>query len=85
MLVVPFGFDQPDNAARVARLGVARMLPRLHYNVALATSELKALLNGEEYMQKATEIARQVQADNGAKKACDAMETLLDKQSGSRK
>ncbi len=77
MLVVPFGFDQPDNAARLVRLGVARTLPRLRYNVASATSELKALLKGGEYAQRATEVARQIQTDDGAKKACDAMETLL--------
>ena len=32
MLVVPFGFDQPDNAARAVRLGVALTLPRRGYD-----------------------------------------------------
>jgi UDP:flavonoid glycosyltransferase YjiC (YdhE family) len=32
MLVVPRAFDQPDNAARAERLGVARVVPRAQYN-----------------------------------------------------
>ena len=34
MLVVPFAHDQPDNAARVRRLGVARVLSRRAYRAA---------------------------------------------------
>ncbi len=41
MLVVPFAFDQPDNAARLQRLGVARAIPRKHYTARRAYSELE--------------------------------------------
>ena len=35
-LVVPWSQDQPDNAARVRRLGVARVLPRNRFDAAAA-------------------------------------------------
>ncbi len=77
MLCVPFGFDQPDNAARVTRLGAARTIPRHRYQANLAARELQALLSNGHYAQRATEIGQQIRADNGAKKACDALESLL--------
>ncbi|MCB1025099.1 MAG: glycosyltransferase family 1 protein, partial [Acidobacteria bacterium] len=39
-LVMPYGLDQPDNAARVVRLGVARSIPRKKYSAALAEKAL---------------------------------------------
>ncbi len=77
MLVVPFAFDQPDNAARVTRLGIARTLSRSRYTTDHATRELKALLSDTRYAQRAADVSRQVQAENGAGAACDALETLL--------
>src|SRR5439155_1833991 len=44
MLVVPFGGDQYDNGARVARLGVGRVMKRNHYRADRAAIELKQLL-----------------------------------------
>ena len=77
MLVVPFAFDQPDNAARVTRLGVARTLARARYNTDHAAKELKALLSETHYVQKAAVVGRQIQSENGAGAACDALERLL--------
>ena len=34
MLVMPCAWDQPDNAERVARLGIARIISRRHYTPA---------------------------------------------------
>lgn len=77
MLVVPFSHDQPDNAARVKRLGVARTLPRSSYHATSATRELRALLDDPSYSTKAMEIGRRVQNEDGARTACDYIESFL--------
>ncbi|PWU07363.1 MAG: hypothetical protein C5B47_06320 [Verrucomicrobia bacterium] len=41
-LLMPLGFDQPDNAARLAKLGVARI--HCHFTVESIARELRALL-----------------------------------------
>ena len=53
MLVVPFAFDQPDNAARLQRLGVARAIPRKHYTAKRAYAELSRLLTDPAYAASA--------------------------------
>ncbi|HEY9403505.1 MAG TPA: nucleotide disphospho-sugar-binding domain-containing protein [Pyrinomonadaceae bacterium] len=76
-LVVPFSHDQFDNGARVARLGCGRMLARPRYHAASATRELRAILGDENYQVNATRIGRRVQAEDGARAACDAIEEVL--------
>ena len=76
-LVVPHAHDQFDNAARVVRLGCGRSLPRPRYNAASATKELAALFDNRNYATKAGEIGLQVQKENGAAAAADAIEELL--------
>lgn len=74
MLVVPFAFDQPDNAARLQRLGVARTIPRQRYRAPRAYSELQELLTAPAYAENACAAARTVANENGVRAACDAIE-----------
>ena len=74
MLVVPFAFDQPDNAARLQRLGVARAIPRRQYTARRAFAELERLLCDPAYAASAQAAARKIAAENGARAACDAIE-----------
>jgi UDP:flavonoid glycosyltransferase YjiC (YdhE family) len=76
-LVVPFSHDQFDNGSRVKRIGAGRMLPRSRYNAASAARELRALLADESYTTRATEVGRQIRAENGAVAAADAIEEVL--------
>jgi UDP:flavonoid glycosyltransferase YjiC (YdhE family) len=76
MLLVPFGFDQPDNSARSVRLGLARSIPRKSYSAEIATRELRRLLADECYLAKATEASRQITSENGVGRACDELESL---------
>src|SRR5947209_6105397 len=71
MLVVPFAHDQPDNAERVVRLGIARTIPRRRYSPALAAAELGRLLDDPAYSQRASEVGRQVRQEEGGRAACD--------------
>ncbi len=76
-LVVPHAHDQFDNAARVARLGTARVLPRPQYNATTATRELDKLLTDQSYATRAADIGRIVQQEDGARAAADAIEAVL--------
>jgi rhamnosyltransferase subunit B len=74
----PFAHDQFDNAARITRLGVGRILPRAKYNTMRAIKELSRLLKEQSYTIRATAIARHVQIEDGIRTACDAIgEQLL--------
>jgi UDP:flavonoid glycosyltransferase YjiC (YdhE family) len=77
MLVVPFAHDQPDNAARVARLGVARVLQAQRYDARSATRRLRELLGGG-FGERATRVAGIVRQEDGAARAADELQRLLD-------
>jgi UDP:flavonoid glycosyltransferase YjiC (YdhE family) len=77
MLVVPYAHDQPDNAARVRRLGVGRTVPAWRYTPDRAAAELRHLLGDPVYHQRASEVGEQVRREDGVRAACDALEGLL--------
>ena len=76
MLVVPHSHDQPDNAFRVVRLGVARTLYPKRYTAARAATELRRLLDDPEYAERARQVARIVAAEGGAAAAADAIASV---------
>ncbi len=75
-LIVPYGFDQPDHAARMERLGVARSIGRHSYSAESATAALRHLLDNPRYALRAKVVAKEVQAEDGLKDSCDAIERL---------
>jgi rhamnosyltransferase subunit B len=81
MLVVPYAHDQPDNADRLCRLGIARTLVPQSYTPARVVAELSHLLDDPSYAQRASEVGMKIRAENGVQAACDALEALLQKQS----
>ncbi|MEG4801366.1 glycosyltransferase [Microcoleus sp. ARI1-B5] len=76
-LVMPYSHDQPDNAARVERLGTSRTVARKSYTALRAARELSELLDNPGYAEKAAELGRIVGAQNGVFVACDEIEKLL--------
>jgi UDP:flavonoid glycosyltransferase YjiC (YdhE family) len=74
MLVVPFAFDQPDNAARLQRMGVARAINRASYTGRRAHIELEHLLNDVSYATRAAAVASKLAEENGVRAASDAIE-----------
>ena len=77
MLVVPYGWDQPDNAYRIERLGAGLHLPRSRYTVESATAAIGRLLDNPRYSAISAEPASQVQGENAIASACDAIHSLL--------
>jgi UDP:flavonoid glycosyltransferase YjiC (YdhE family) len=76
-LVMPYNFDQPDHAARMARLGVGRVISRGSYSARRVASHLERLLGDATYGKNAAEIGKVVERENGAVTACDALQKLL--------
>ena len=74
---MPYGHDQPDNAARCKRIGVARTVSRDLYRAERAAFELEKILSDPAYAKTASEKAEIVRAEHGTKVACDAIEDVL--------
>ena len=82
MLVVPHCHDQPDNAHRLERLGVARAIPAERYTVRRATRTIAALLADSAAAERARLLGAQIAAETGVATACDALEGLLGDRAG---
>lgn len=77
-LIVPQCHDQPDNAFRVEKLGVARVLPQHRYRCKTLVKELNYLLTHYVFMaEKANKVRGQILAEKGTQLACDKIETYL--------
>lgn len=76
-LIVPFAFDQADNAAHAVRLGTSRTLYGLQYSANRLTKELGILLDRPHYAEKAKAVSDDLCQENGAAAACNLMEELL--------
>ena len=76
-LITPVGFDQPDNAERAVRLGVARVLPFRKVSTRRMTEALGALLADQQIASAATAVAVALRAVDGAGAAADALVRAL--------
>ena len=76
-LIVPFAFDQPDNAAHAQRLGTSRTLYRKQYLARRVARELNVLLTEQRYSDRAREVSRQLRSERGSSVACDLLEQVL--------
>lgn len=76
MLIMPYSHDQPDNARRMRRLKVARVIRRSNYTPVRVARKLRSILEEPQYLRRAVSVARQLMHENGVKTACDALEEL---------
>jgi rhamnosyltransferase subunit B len=76
MLVVPHAHDQPDNAARVTRLGVARTIRQHSYRGARVARELERMLGDTRLHARAGEVGAIVRSEGGAVAAAAAVDAL---------
>jgi UDP:flavonoid glycosyltransferase YjiC (YdhE family) len=77
MLIMPCSWDQPDNAQRAMRLGIARTIARHRYTTNRVEAELRQLLDNPIYAQRASTIGEKVRQEDGVQAACDALEGVL--------
>jgi rhamnosyltransferase subunit B len=76
-LITPVWFDQPDNAARAVKLGVARSLPFRRVTVARLMRQLRPLLADAKYATAARELAATLGTGDGAVVAAGCIEQML--------
>ena len=76
-LIVPYGWDQPDNGARLERLGVALCVARSAYSADSAAAALRRLMTEPSFAARAAEAGARVQGEDALLLACDAIEAAI--------
>ena len=76
-LIVPYGWDQPDNGARLERLGVGLCLARSDYSAEAAKAALRRLLIETSFSARAKEVAAQVGSEEALMLACDTIGAMF--------
>ena len=76
MLIMPYSHDQPDNARRMKRLGVARVIQRASYKPWRVARQIQAMLAEPEYERRAQAEAETMAREDGVNAACNALEQL---------
>jgi rhamnosyltransferase subunit B len=69
-LVRPITHDQPDNARRLERLGVAAMLLTKQYEGTAVAHKLDQLLNSPEVRNKCQKLAQRVDFNQALQHTC---------------
>lgn len=76
-VVIPFSFDQPDNAARLRRLGVAEILPRHAITDRNLAAKLQRLLETPAATTAARQVASMIHPQEALNRALDKMENTV--------
>jgi UDP:flavonoid glycosyltransferase YjiC (YdhE family) len=76
-VVIPYSFDQPDNAARLRRLGVAEILSRNAITARNLATKLERLLKTPAATNAARRLAGRIDPQEALDKALDKMESLV--------
>ncbi len=74
-LIIPFGYDQPDNAERLRKLGVARVIRRHRVSRKTLVAGLREILASPAMTARARELSRQIRPAS-ASASVDAIEKI---------
>jgi UDP:flavonoid glycosyltransferase YjiC (YdhE family) len=77
-VVMPFGHDQFDNAARMQRLGVARTIKPKAYRASRVARVLSELLGDSRVAESARAVAARFQPEDWMHEICECVESLAD-------
>jgi UDP:flavonoid glycosyltransferase YjiC (YdhE family) len=75
-LLVPHGHDQPDNAARVRKMGLGTVIDPEEYKAARVVSALRVLLSHEGIKQRCMEFSKKIDSAGSLAAACNLIEGL---------
>lgn len=76
-LLVPSSWDQFDNAYRTEQKNLALVMSQREYKADTIAKNLHALLNNQEQLQLIKACSSQIAREDGARVACDQIETIL--------
>jgi rhamnosyltransferase subunit B len=82
-LIVPFAFDQSDNAEHARKLGTSRTLYRKNYFAPRVANELDQLLSQPSYASRALEVSHQLKQEDGPARAADLIEQSVSERANS--
>lgn len=77
-LVRPMSHDQPDNARRLQRLGVAETLPPRRYTARRVAQRLERLTTSAQVQARCGELAQRVDFQAGLAQTCAAIQRALE-------
>ena len=75
-LVLPFNFDQPDHAVRLAELGVGSWIAPSEVTSGAVAASLNKLLGSREVLNTCRELAKRFEGVDGIAQTCDLIEAL---------
>ena len=76
-----FRSDQPDNARRMRRLKIARILQRRNFTPLRVAQKLRILLEEPIYARRAQQMAMRLRSEDGVATVCNALEELVRRKS----
>lgn len=79
-LVVPHAHDQPDNAARIEKLGLGKCIYPEKYRGAIVAAALKELLSNAALLARCKQFAGRIQPDAALAESCQLIEGLAQPQ-----
>ena len=84
-LVMPHAHDQPDNAARLVRLGVAKKLEPRQFKPKRVARELDELLQSREIAGACKDVAARFVGQDPLEETCDLIEQVPDQNGSPRR
>jgi UDP:flavonoid glycosyltransferase YjiC (YdhE family) len=75
-LVMPMGFDQPDNAVRLQRLGVGALIPPRRFTARRVARTLAALTEEPAVTARCRQLRQEAGSYDGIGRTCDILESL---------
>jgi rhamnosyltransferase subunit B len=75
-LVTPFTHDQPDNAFRLKRLGVAEVIPSTKYRADRIVPAMRRLLDSPDVARACGEVKSRFRGVDALIRTCDLIESL---------
>lgn len=84
MVAIPIAHDQPAIAARLARLGIAEVLPIMQLSNNTIRNAVEKTLTNPSYREAAVNIQRKLRGLKGVERAADIMERSLERRAEKR-
>ncbi len=76
-VVIPFSFDQPDNAFRMRRLGVGEILSRRSISASALARKLQRILDDRHFSIRAKMLSKNIDPAEAVRIAVDRMESAV--------
>jgi len=85
MVAIPLAHDQPAIAARLARLGIAEVLPVMRLSANRILKAVTKVLSDPSYRREAVKMRATLQSLRGAERAADVIEEALHKHASTQR